>query len=116
MGVEMSLRRVELDNTTSLRTDWDNFNTLHLWFDGIVGGFGWRSEVEVQHADLVELRDKIRLAIIYHEPIPTNKNPLFKETEVNRYYWSRMLDTWQDLNRMLDSVEVGTRYFYSANW
>ena len=116
MFLEMSLRRVELDNTTSLRTDWDNFNALHLWFDGIVGGFEWRTEVEVQHGDLVKLRDKIRLALIHHEPIPTNNGILFRATAADRYYWSRMLDTWQDLNRMLDSVELGTKYFYSANW
>ena len=117
MGLDMSLQRCDPDGNLVMTINWRKFNALHHWFHKLVGGLDNCRVIEVAHADLVTLRDSLRYGLVQHSPVlEPMAGFFFGPIAVDNKYWENMLDTWEDLNRMLDSVELGTKYYYFADW
>ena len=116
MGLDMSLTRCDSDNSIEMQVDWRKFNALHNWFVQLTG-VGNCKTVEVQHKDLVALNELVKEALIHHKPTLTPvAGFFFGSTEVDECYWEDMITTLQYLDQLLDSVELGTKFYYSANW
>ncbi len=97
---------------------WRKANQIHGWFvDNVQEGRDDCNEYPVERRQLEELRTLCKAAIANkdHGDLPPVSGFFFGSNEVDDWYWNKLEDTVEILDRVL-SYPDDIRFYYQSSW
>jgi hypothetical protein len=97
---------------------WRKANQIHGWFvDNVQEGRDDCNEYPVERRQLEELRTLCKAAIANkdHGDLPPVSGFFFGSNEIDDWYWNKLEDTVEILDRVL-SYPDDIRFYYQSSW
>jgi hypothetical protein len=107
---------------------WRKSNWLHAWFNEVLGGVDNCEKCRVPEEVLIDLSDKLAIAILTVDPtvFKPSEGFFFGSTEIDEYYWDDLKETLKiikpiadDLKKPFeerDSINKRSSFTYEASW